>query len=65
MSLVSSLTDTPSLTYSLAVHFFKTYSFSVCFLPGVKLAGLQDARGNWAWFLLLTVLQSFEDVFWT
>lgn len=41
MSLVSSLTDTPSLTYSLAVHFFKTYSFSVCFLPGVKLAGLR------------------------
>ena len=63
-----SLTVTHSLTYSpthLLVHFFKTHSFSVCFLPGVKLAALQDARGNRAWFLLFRVLQSFEDVLWT
>lgn len=56
-----SLTVTHSLTYSpthLLVHFFKTHSFSVCFVPGVKLAALQDARGNRAWFLLFRVLQS-------
>lgn len=50
-----------SLTHSL-VHSFRTYSFSVCPLPGIKL---QDTEGNRAWFLFLRVLQSFEDVLWT
>lgn len=60
-----SLTVTHSLTYSpthLLVHFFKTHSFSVCFVPGVKLAALQDARGNRAWFLLFRVLQSYSPL---
>lgn len=54
--LVHSLTLPHSPTHLLFIS--SKHSFSVCF-PGVKLAGLQDARGNWAW---LYSLQSYSPL---